>query len=284
MAVPASAQSVVTWTGTAVGTSYSNADNWDPALVPLDGGGNTYRAVIPTGQDVHFDVSGTTNALTALQLDAGTTLTINPGRALTVLDEAAIRGIISAPGGTLTAASGASQLIGNAAQLSATGGGKITLAANAYDTRGVPGTADILYAHGAGSLIDLSSVQTLDARMDAWGGNTGTISALNDGRIDLSSLQTVYGRTGNDRLRFLISAGGSGLDLSGITSIDASGDPSGAVVQTISATNNGRVYLSGVLTVGARTPMTGWTSWSAPTASSTCQASRPSPAATRASS
>ncbi len=217
-AVPALGQSVVTWTGTAGTQSYADAGNWDPAGVPLDGGGSTYRAVIPGGNTVQFDVSGTGNAVTALQVDAAGLLTINPDRELTVLDEAAIGGMISAPGGVLTAASLASRFTSNSVQLSATGGGRITIAANAYDARGITDTANLLYAHGDGSLIDLSSVQTLDARVNVWPVNTSTIAALNDARIDLSGLQTVYGRTGDDILRFQTRAGGQ-IDLSSLQSL-----------------------------------------------------------------
>jgi len=214
----ANGQTPATWTGGGGDSSYNNPANWDIAVVPIDAGGTTYAVTIPASTAVQFDVSGTTNQVTQLNLGSGSTLTVNSGRQLTVVDEAAIYGLVTTDNGTFLAEAPAARFPSNAATLAVSGGGHIAVAATSYDARGISGTATLLSAQGAGSLLDLSSLVSIDAYVSKAYVQVHTITATNGGSIDLSSLQTVRGRSSDDRLDFVIPTGGQ-IDLSSLQSV-----------------------------------------------------------------
>ena len=87
---------------------------------------------------------------------------------------------------------------------------------------GINEQRDIFIAEGSGSLLDLSSLESLVTDFEGLGGLRQTIRASDGGQIDLSSLTTATGGgTGPNLggpLQFLTDNGGT-IDLSGLTSV-----------------------------------------------------------------
>ena len=84
---------------------------------------------------------------------------------------------------------------------------------------------NIVYASDAGTLVDLSSVNTLDASFDDDSGTVRyhRIRATSGSRVDLSNLTSLTMPTrGTDYLEFYLSSGGS-VDLSSLSTIPGSG-------------------------------------------------------------
>ncbi|MHB1034093.1 MAG: PEP-CTERM sorting domain-containing protein, partial [Pirellulales bacterium] len=114
------------------------------------------------------------------------------------------------------------------------GTGTGDVAADAYDTRGImpnpPDQVDyyseILQATGSGSVLDLSSVQSINAGFDDgrwYDYNIHRISAKLGGTVNLSGVKTLTAPVRyEDRLDFLTSGGGS-INLSGLTTITSAG-------------------------------------------------------------
>jgi hypothetical protein len=229
-AAPAQADPVdAAWTGGAGTSNYSDAANWDIGVVPLNDL-DTYNVSIPASASVTFNVDDP-GAVTDLNLGTDSVFTVNPGHSLTVLDDAALGGLISAEGtGTTFAAMAAGAAFsGNKARLSASGGASISLAATSYSTTGwgnPTGDYLVLFVDGLGSALDLASLQSLNA-----GFNDGRdyqftrqrIMATNSGLIDLSALQELIGPyQRDDRLDIIINTSGS-IDLSALQSIHSAG-------------------------------------------------------------
>jgi len=207
------AQTTATWTGGAGTASYNDADNWSTPDVPINGGGTTYAVVIPDGVSVEFDVPGGPQEVTDLQLGTDATLTVNSGRSLTVLDFAEIYGRVTTDNGTFNAPAAAAQFPGNKARTHVSGGGTIGIAATTHSATGwsTQGTYAIFSATGAGSTLDLSSLQILyDDHWHYGNEQRHQISATNDGVINLSGLQEVHGpnREGGDWTEFVVNTGG----------------------------------------------------------------------------
>ena len=213
------AQTTATWIGNGGDGNYSTAANWSTNQVPVNNG-NTYNVVIPTGFTVDFDLA-TPSTVTGLELESGSTLNINNGRSLTVDDAAVISGLLQTVGGTFSAPNLAAKFDGNAAQIIASGGGNITHAAASYDGRGIA-RGDIFKAEGAGTVLDLSSLTSIDNLATASFTNIRAISALNGATLDLSNVTTLQGGgDSNDRLDLVVSGTDSVLDLSSLQSIPA---------------------------------------------------------------
>ncbi len=93
----------------------------------------------------------------------------------------------------------------------------------AYSSSGIPFSATLMSADGIGTVLDLSSVASLDAGFNDSSSQTRihTIAATNGGKIDLSGLETVSAPArSEDFLRFSLSDAGSTIDLSGLHTID----------------------------------------------------------------
>jgi len=214
-----------TWTGAAGSTSYDTSGNWNPSGVPINSATDTYNVSIPNNISVIYDVGGP-QLVTDLVLGAGATFTVAPGKSLTVLDDAKIGGFLVVDTGTFIASSAAAQFTGNAARLQASGGGTLTFAASSYSAAGLTaGNYTLFSATGAGTTINLSSLQTLnDSWDDGWGGvRVHTISASNSAAINLSKVQNLVGPVrGEDRLD-IVTASGASIDFSGLQSITGSG-------------------------------------------------------------
>jgi hypothetical protein len=101
-----------------------------------------------------------------------------------------------------------------------------------------------LQASGAGSLLDLSSVETLNAGFNAAGNDHiyQTIIADDGGVIDLTGVQTIQGPSGSDdKLNFFINTGGS-INLGNLRTISSAS--SGEVNFSL---NSGELSLGNVL-------------------------------------
>jgi len=164
------------WTGTAGDGLYSSPGNWDIGAVPVDGGGNTYDVVIPTGFTVRFDLDNA-QQVTNFNIAAGSTMSVDPGKSLTVLNNAKIYGVVTVSNSTFLAEAPAAQLPGNQAQLAVSGGGKIAVSAVAYSSTGLGNTYTLFSSQGTGSLLDLSDLQSINAYVSATFVQTHTISA-----------------------------------------------------------------------------------------------------------
>ena len=226
----AAAQTTATWTGGGDGTNYSDANNWDILEVPLNDV-ETYNVVIPTGHTVRFDVdSGSLDPgqVTDFDLAAGTTFIVDPGHAFVVLDDASIAGIVQTDNSTFFAETAGAAFAGNKPQLSNVGGGDLAIAGTTYASTGLNQsgwTYTLFNVDGAGSLLDLSSLQSLNAGFnDNWSGSTyQQVLVTNSGVLDLSSLQMITGPArSEDRLSFIINTGAS-ADLSGLQTINSAG-------------------------------------------------------------
>ena len=127
------------------------------------------------------------------------------GSSISTLLRASPGGQISAPNltsfqrATLAIGSGESVTTGNLANINGsrfhiTGGqtfSKVT--ANSYNSDGTFGGGDFFLADGAGSLIDLSSLTSLNFDQDFGGSPIYTIAARNSGVVDLSEVTDIVG-------------------------------------------------------------------------------------------
>ena len=88
-------------------------------------------------------------------------------------------------------------------------GESFAVADTSYNITHYPGTVTLMRADGSGSLLDLSSVQSIHTPVGSGGGEAFfTIEAANNGAVDLSGTSTLTGANSNDWLRFLASQGG----------------------------------------------------------------------------
>ncbi|MCO6042323.1 hypothetical protein NG895_00245 [Aeoliella sp. ICT_H6.2] len=212
-AASATAQLTATWTGAGGDNSYSNADNWDTALAPINDLSNTYNVVIPAGATINYDVTGTGNQVDSLALADGSTLVMgSPSLALEVLGTASLAGTINAADGSLTAAALSSSFTGTP-HLMASGGGTIHVAAPTFSAT-YTGTQVIFDADGVGSVIMLNTMDALIVDESTSFTDPLTIRATNGGVIDLSAVESA---TSSDRLDFVVATGGN-IDLPSLLS------------------------------------------------------------------
>ncbi|HUS47152.1 MAG TPA: PEP-CTERM sorting domain-containing protein [Phycisphaerae bacterium] len=215
---PLQAQTTATWTGAGGTANYSDANNWDIGVVPLNDPNTTYNVVISVSGTVNFDVSGTGHQVTQLSLAAATTLTVDPGRDLQVLDAATVSGTIQTDAGTFNGSAAASSFAGNQPKLFVTGGGSISFGGTTYTATGIT-SGNLLLAQGTSSSLDLSSVQIIDNSLNASYSPVRYIQALDSGTLDLSALATVKGGLSDDVLEF--KQDGGTLNIANLQSIDA---------------------------------------------------------------
>ncbi|MCA9284398.1 MAG: hypothetical protein KDA22_04235, partial [Phycisphaerales bacterium] len=204
----------IAWTGAGDGTSWSDPNNWDPAVVP-DNGAATYNVTLDLTGNVFLDLD-IACTIDDLILGANHTLKINPGHSLTVLDDAFLDGAIEVQNASFLAASpGASFGSANRSRLLAQGGGLIRIGATNYSSSGLVGTATLFSAHGAGSMIDLSTLQSVSTGFNdgcCAGTNVHSIVASADGIVDLSGVQTLLGPVNaEDRLDIVLGTDGQVL-------------------------------------------------------------------------
>ncbi len=179
-----SAQPVTaTWQGET--GDYFDPANWDTADVPCNAGATTYDVVLPAGT-YSVDLPATTCpggtfccpddtrccAVDTLTAGEDVTLIVRANVDYTVDSLAEIRGFLDDRGGEFDAMS--ATLPGGRFNASATLGGAATVGATSYGSTGFTSTATLLTSGGAGSALDLSSLQSLDAGYD-----DGTPAATN---------------------------------------------------------------------------------------------------------
>jgi len=214
------AQKTATWTGGGDGASYSDPLNWDIGEVPVNNVTDTFVVVIGTSSNVAFDIPDPgvgTNEVYQFSLAAGSSLTVNSARHLSVQDSAAIGGTISAPSGGFSAPSAASSLTGTAAKIGATGTGVVVLGAGSYDSTAIQG-GNIISADGTGAAVNLPYLQSINDATNYYPAQTRSIIATNNGSINLSGLTQISGGAGDDTTRLAESSGGS-INLSSLTTV-----------------------------------------------------------------
>ena len=103
------------------------------------------------------------------------------------------------------------------------------LSAVSYATTGFAATATLFDTTGAGSLLDLSTLTSINAGFNAFAGaQVQTISATSGGTIDLSNLTTVTTpfRETFDLIQFVVGTGGT-INLDALTTTTVAGGGSG---------------------------------------------------------
>ena len=214
----AAAQDTATWTGSGGDLLYSNPANWDVGAVPVNGG-TTYSVVIPGSPAVVFDL-GAAGSIDALDIDPSASLALDGGRVLEVLGVADIGGMVSADGaGTEFKALGGGSILGAKGSLAASGGAILRHGATSYaNSNGAPVTWTVLSADGAGTLLDVSAIQSYVDDRNLGGAAVRTLVASNGGTLDLSGLQTLVGGGFDDTVALEQRSGGS-LLLPNLTSV-----------------------------------------------------------------
>jgi hypothetical protein len=221
----AAAQTVVTWTGAAGDGSYNNPANWNPPVVPINGGGDTYHVVIPDGVSVLFDVGVPDAAVSAFELGEGSSFSITDGRTLGVIDAGEIKGFIevAGPGSAFTVQDAVLSDI-DEMRVSVTNGATFSspFTNGSYRYSHYLGTT-LMNAMGPGSSIDLSSLQSIGLETAGNPNQIYDVTASDNGIIDLSGLTIIDGfnADSSDALRFGVLSGGL-IDLSSLHTIDAS--------------------------------------------------------------
>ncbi|MCK5000653.1 MAG: hypothetical protein KAS23_14015, partial [Anaerohalosphaera sp.] len=208
---------LATWTnGNATGI-WSDTANWDIGVVPVDGT-DTFDVLIPTGFTVYFDIDPV-SSVTDLELAAGSTLVIDPGHSLTVIDDAVISGkVISTGAGTVFDCAGAGAAFGDGAQLDASGGASIDSTAVDYTSNILSSNITLFSVDGAGSQLDLSSLQSFSAAY-GYSYRTQTVSATNSGVIDMSQTGTIRGPShSTSRLKMFVGSNGF-INLNSLTDV-----------------------------------------------------------------
>ncbi|QDT00577.1 beta strand repeat-containing protein [Adhaeretor mobilis] len=197
-------------------SSYKAAGNWDINQAPLNNVTDQFNVEIPTGHGVLFDVDPASQ-INDFTLASGSTLTVPGGHSLTVLDDALIGGGITADSTTaLFQATGAGAAFApEGAQLFATNGGTVRVAATMFTNTALSGNATQFSSSGAGSLLDLTSLLSYADSRNSNG--TRSISASNNGVIDLSNLGTIA-KTGSGVIGIQVASGGN-VNLDGLTTV-----------------------------------------------------------------
>lgn len=205
---------LATWTNGNLTELWSDSANWDIGVVPLNDT-DTYDVVIPAGYTVYYDVDPNSQ-ITDLDLASTGVLYITAGHILTVLDDAAIDGKVYAGGAdSALICPSAGATLGDSAILQVTGSSKIESAATTYAST-ANANITTFSANDSLSLLDLSSLESINSGF-SHSYRTHTISAQNNGTVDLSSVGTVIGPThGGSKLLFYIGSGGD-IDLSSLT-------------------------------------------------------------------
>ena len=172
------------WTGNGDGVSYSDPENWHINTVPRNTDDARFTVIIPTGfSNPTNDFSGDAFDISRFDLDNDGRLRLSSDSSLTVLEEADIAGIISAEGGDFFATVNA-EFVGDRVRLSAVDGSVVAIAAPTYSSSGLGFSATLMSVDGENTLLDLSSVTSLDISFDdgdSFRTRTHTITATNGG-------------------------------------------------------------------------------------------------------
>ncbi|MBI9015785.1 MAG: hypothetical protein JEZ07_00855 [Phycisphaerae bacterium] len=188
------AEQLATWTNANGTNIWSDPTNWDIGAVPVNGF-DTYNVDIPTGFTVYFDLDQA-SFVTDLSLALGSTLVIDPGTSLTVLDDAIVAGKVQTSGANtqfICTSDGAT--LGNGATISTDGGSTVQFDAAEFSSTALNNqNITLLSVDGYGSRLSLPELLTIDAGFTA-SYHTHTISATNSGVLDLSWVGTIHSAT-----------------------------------------------------------------------------------------
>lgn len=255
--VPASAGAVVAnWTGTD--GDYGDAANWDTnPLVPLNGGTSYDVFIAGSGNTVTYD-EPLAGAVDSLDLGAGVTLLTDSvsssfSAGMTQANDATLiaedRSTLNLGGGDLDR----STLIARKGFLG-TGGATLTTTVTTYT--GVTSGFNVdrrFEADGAGTLLDLSTVTTLERSGDSTT-NDLRITATDGGRIDLTGIAGITdSSTGtNGRVHVTASGVGSEVDMANVTAL-TSADVTVQDMSTVDLTKLG-AFSGGTLELAVTDP------------------------------
>jgi hypothetical protein len=204
--LPAAAQTA-TWAGGNSFASWSNTNNWNPQLEPLNGSGASFTVIVPDSTSLSFDVPGG-GAIDALSFGVGSQLLITNGQSLTVNGVAVLKGQVQAAGaGSAFLAPANTVILSSNPQLLSSNGGAIALGASTYSWDRWTGSATLLSAVGAGSVVDLHAVSSM---LLSYGNNTPTyaIVARTNGLVNLSGLANLAGPGSPGVLELDVDSGG----------------------------------------------------------------------------
>lgn len=106
------------------------------------------------------------------------------------------------------------------ARITVAGGEHFAVADSAYRWTNDWNSVDVMVATGAGTLFDLSSLESIDASSACRSGGPSYYNwAVSDGAVmDLSGTETIRGACDDEWLRFRVLSGGA-MDLSGLTDV-----------------------------------------------------------------
>ena len=197
----------VTWTGGNSFGSWSNTNNWNPQLKPLNGSGASFTVVVPDSTSLSFDASGG-GAIDALSFGVGSQLLVTNRQALTVNGVAVIKGQIQAGGaGSAFRAPANTVILSSNPQFLATNGAAIAVGASTYSWDRWTGSATLLSAVGTNSVVDLHGVSSM---LLSYGNNNPTyvILARSNGVVDLSGLANLTGPGSGGVLELDVDSGG----------------------------------------------------------------------------
>ncbi len=162
-------------------------------------------------------------SMPALESMTGGALTIQSGGALAAPLLTSLTGTLLTIDGAATLDLPSFQDLDNS-RLDLAGGSSITTATEGYSSTGLPGTYTLFSAHGTGTLLDMSSLQGLDAGFNGPGGTqVHTIRADASAVLDLSNVESIS-RPYDPEDRVDVSVtGGATIDLSSLATAPGNG-------------------------------------------------------------
>jgi len=205
------------------GGSYGVPGNWDIGVVPLNNASTTFSVGIGLNKSVVYSVLEL-QQIDQFLLDTGSSFSlvgnslIQPTD-LTVLGRSLIAGSISADNASFTATGTGTKFVGSKNVATASRGGVVRIGAPSIDASAFLTSTTFLSATGSGSLVDLSSAQSLNAGSQPNGTYTLSVAASSQGVVNLSGVKTVTAPTNAaDSLAFNASSGGR-IDLTSLQTV-----------------------------------------------------------------
>ncbi len=240
----------VDWDNGGVTNNWTDGDNWDPDTAggPMNDQFVDFDVTIgiaptPLNVTVVYDRTGESE-ITGLTLGSGSQLNILLNTSLTVLEEAILLGTINAVGGDFTA-TGTGTVFptdppdtgGSRARVLVSNGSNVTIGGDTttYASTQLSHGTNFFNVNGAGSQLNLTSLEELDVRINLSGAAWHQVLATGNGQLNMPDLQTIHGPLADERLFVTVSSGG-GMDLSSLEEILISpGTTSGHTVITANA-------------------------------------------------
>ena len=193
--------------------SYNDPNNWDVGAVPLNIGLSRYNVIIPNSTAVNYDVTSDSE-ISGLSLGSDSTLSLGLDEELLVRGTGVIGGIVEASGSgaSFQAPSRFATFSGTRARVNVSDGANVYIAAPAYTLNmgDYRQHLNILSAEGAGSLLDLSQLDSISVPISVSYTYVYSIAGTNEGIVDFSGVTSLTGaNTSSDEwLQILIASGG----------------------------------------------------------------------------